>query len=80
MSAAKPFDVDAYMKRRCMCGAPRSQHAHFHTNDGSLQILAVQRASCTGFKDEIEFELGGNPLDNAHLGPLIREKLGRVPD
>jgi len=77
------MDVKEYMQRRCYhCGAPRSEHAHFRSNTpgipgGELQVIAVSRPKCKGFLDEIEHELGGDPLRNSHLAPLMREH--RIP-
>lgn len=72
--------VSEYMNRRCICGALRAAHYHAHDAqpDGrwiptpaTLRVLGGN--GCRGFTDEIELELGGNPIENKHLGPLMRE-------
>jgi hypothetical protein len=79
------MDIREYMQRVCLCGQPRSEHAHFHvpqhTLAGELRIgssfvvRSVTNPACTGFVDAIERELGSCPLENPHLEPLVREQL-----
>lgn len=68
--------VAEYMERMCVCGTKRSHHAHAWTGGlaghGKLRVVGVL-SDCDGFLDAIEMELGGNPLANKHLGPLMRE-------
>jgi hypothetical protein len=75
--------VSEYMALRCLCGAPRSEHAHAYEDfvlpDGTfnptptrLRVVGVS-TTCPAFTWERERELGGNPLSNPHLGPLMRE-------
>ena len=71
-AADKREFVRQYMRRMCVCGRTRNEHAHFY-QDGSLRVLAVTTTKCTGFLDAIELELGGNPLNNDLLGPLVSE-------
>ena len=70
-AADKQEFVRQYMRRMCVCGRPRDEHAHFRRN-GNLVVVAVAGA-CSGFLDAIELELGGNPLNNDLLGPLVSE-------
>lgn len=73
------MNVAEYLQRRCVCGRPRHEHVHVHDQFGGQRVLRVLpltgQSLCAGYLDEVELELGGNPLDNAHLGPLVREKL-----
>ena len=68
------FTVAEYMERFCMCGAPRRAHAH--ANNGRLapefKVVGVANG-CEQFVDAIERELGGNPLTNKHLAPLMQQ-------
>jgi hypothetical protein len=78
------MDVGEYMARKCVCGRPRAEHAHFHERvaDGRilLRVLPVPHSAvrCEGFLDEIELELGGNPRENPLLSPLVEERLAEL--
>jgi hypothetical protein len=65
------MDIAEYMKRKCICGAPRDEHVHFEDQSGQLHVLAINNRNCSGFLDEIELQLGGNPQTNPLLAPLI---------
>lgn len=66
------FNLDAYMDRPCVCGAPR--HEHCHTRErGRLVVRARHIASCMGFLDVIENQLGGYASEN----PLLARQLKR---
>lgn len=79
------MNIAEYMNRRCLCGLPRSEHAHFHEavrGEGGVirlgydfVVRSVSNPHCKGFVDEIERELGGNPAQNPHLGPLVSEQV-----
>jgi hypothetical protein len=78
------WTVAEYMTRVCRCGKPRSEHAHAWTQRGAewadpssrdpkdLHVVGMTVA-CEGFLDAIELELGGMPLANKHLRPLMIE-------
>lgn len=74
----KPFDLEAYMNRRCLCGLLRKEHAHMFLGD-RLRVMAVGNLACLGFTDEIEKDLGGNPWHNPLLRPLIERSLQVEP-
>jgi len=61
-----------YMTLKCICGNPRSLHAHAHTPDGELHVVGIM-TYCRAFTWEMERELGGNPFENKHLAPLMGE-------
>ena len=79
--------IHEYLKRVCLCGQPRSEHAHFHSasrgEGGVLRlgrdfvVRSVTNPECQGFVDSIELELQGNPLENPLLGPLVQAQLDR---
>jgi hypothetical protein len=73
--------VAEYMNLRCMCGLLRSDHVHSYSDlmlpDGTLnpapsqlRVITLEN-DCSGFTWELERELGGNPLANRHLRPLM---------
>lgn len=75
--------VAEYMTLRCLCGAPRSEHVHTHDdailpgdiyNPHPVKLRVIGfTTDCAGFTWEMERELGGNPLGNKHLRPLMVE-------
>jgi hypothetical protein len=75
--------VAEYMTLRCLCGLTRGEHVHAHLDgvlpDGSLnphptQLRVITLSNdCSGFTWEMERALGGNPLANPHLRPLMVE-------
>lgn len=75
--------VAEYMNLRCICGAPRREHAHAYDdqltpegiwNDYPTKLRVVGVANdCKAFTWELERELGGKPLANKHLRPLMVE-------
>ncbi len=73
--------VAEYMTLRCLCGATRAAHHHGHVPDadGACKpteanlVVIGPNDRCRGFTWEIERELGGNPLENKHLAPLMGE-------
>lgn len=71
------MNVREYMERRCVCGRPRAEHAHFQSplTVAGFAVRCATRLTCSGFMDEFELELGGNPALNPHLAPLVREQL-----
>ena len=71
----KPFDLEAYMNRRCTCGMLRKEHCHMYAEDGHVSVKAVVNSACRGFTDEIEKDLGGSPWHNPLLRPLIERQL-----
>jgi hypothetical protein len=75
--------VAEYMELRCICGALRREHCHSYDDlvlsDGrlnphptQLRVIGVT-TDCKAFLWEMERELGGNPSQNKHLGPLMVE-------
>jgi hypothetical protein len=71
--------VAEYMALRCLCGATRAEHVHAHDlatdgtwnpTDDTLRVIGMNDR-CRGFTWEMERELGGNPLVNKHLAPLM---------
>lgn len=66
-----------YMKRRCVCGRLREEHAHVKQPfEGRLLLRVLPLTAgppCAGFLDEFELELQGNPEENVHLAPLVEE-------
>ena len=75
--------VADYMMLRCLCGAPRSEHVHVYDdtllpgdflNPHPIKLRVVGFTNdCKAFTWEMERELGGNPLANKHLRPLMVE-------
>mgnify|MGYP001565846341 CR=1 FL=1 len=75
------MNVREYMQRRCVCGRPRAEHAHFSNPlaQAGFTVRCATRLACTGFVDEFELELSGNPALNPLLAPLVREQLEALP-
>lgn len=81
------MNMQEYMGRRCVCGQLRSHHVHFDEYSlgrkrdtgpgrptGRFHVLPASHGNaCTGFLDEIELELRGNPATNALLAPLVAD-------
>jgi hypothetical protein len=72
--------VAEYMEMRCICGAPRREHAHAYDdarlpgdiwNPHPVKLRVI--GNCQAFTWELERELTGNPLENKHLRPLMVE-------
>lgn len=88
MAQTTSLTVAEYMNLRCICGAPRREHAHAYDDlvlgdlsSGSavlnprptrLRVVGVS-TDCPAFTWEMERELGGNPLANSHMAPLMGE-------
>lgn len=70
------FDLDAYMDRPCICGAPRHEHTHTREH-GRLVVRARHIASCSGFVDMIENHLGGYASENPLLARQLERQLTR---
>lgn len=75
--------VAEYMNLRCLCGLLHSEHAHSYADvllpgdvlnphPTDLRVVSVAN-DCKAFTWEMERELGGNPLTNKHLRPLMIE-------
>lgn len=74
--------VAEYMNLRCLCGLLRSAHVHSYAdallpgdflNPHPTDLRVIGGASCNTFTWEMERELGGNPLENKRLRPLMIE-------
>jgi hypothetical protein len=80
---AEKLTVAEYMNLRCLCGKPRAEHVHAHDdfllpggvlNPHPTELRVVgMTTDCKAFTWEIERELGGNPLENKYLRPLMVE-------
>lgn len=75
--------IAEYMELRCLCGLPRRHHTHSYADEllpgdvlnphpTKLRVIGVMN-DCAAFTWEMERELGGNPLTNKHLRPLMTE-------
>lgn len=73
------------MNLRCLCGRLRREHTHgyddlilpgtdnvINPRPTKLRVIGIMN-DCQAFTWEMERELGGNPLANEHLGPLMGE-------
>lgn len=75
--------VAEYMNLRCLCGLLRREHVHSYDdavlpgeilNPHPVKLRVIGFGTeCMAFTWEMERELGGNPLANKHLRPLMGE-------